>query len=189
MRGRSSTVEALGSSTQVDAGSNPVGSTISATRSDAEKRAEQTRIASGYQGDVEERRQRRDGVVVTPVEVVDFQIRSAIHSLKEQFGRAPDEGVNWLDPFGGTGIYTARLLQIVDLPPSRKRQLAENCVVIEIDPTVAQVCANNLAKVYREETGEAGAVRVICADTFSLPPEVDLWDESLRVVFPEECCL
>lgn len=154
-------------------------------RSDAEKRAEQTRIAAGYQHDADRRRRQRDGVVVTPVEVVDFQIRSLIQTLKTQHGIDPDEGVEWLDPFGGTGIYIARLLQLAPLSPGRKAVLASHCVVIEIDPRAAQICANNLAVVYREETGRDGHVRVICTDTFRLPPDADLFDPALPVVRPD----
>lgn len=155
------------------------------TRSDAEKRAEQARIAAGYQHDVDGRRQKRDGVVVTPVEVVDFQIRSLIQTLKTQHGIDPDEGVEWLDPFGGTGIYIARLLQLAPLSPERKAVLASHCVVVEIDPQVAQICANNLAAVYREEVGRDGYVRVICTDTFRLPPDADLFGSALPVVYPD----
>lgn len=147
------------------------------SRTDQQKAAEQTKLAADYQYSVNERRQRRDGVVVTPIEVVDFQIHSVAHLLAAQ-GREPDDCVEWLDPFGGTGIYTARTLQILDLSPERKRTLAENCIVIEIDPDAAQVCFENLARVYREETGRTGFVRVICADTFTLPPDYDLWKDA-----------
>ena len=156
------------------------------SRSDAEKAAEQTRIALDYQRSVNARRQKSDGVVVTPVEIVDFQIRSALELLAAHHGRESDDNVEWLDPFGGTGIYTARLLQLVDLPPHRKRAMADNCVVIEIDPEAAQLAANNLAAVYLEETGARGAVRVICTDTLALPPNADLWDDDLPVVRPSK---
>lgn len=154
-------------------------------RTDAEKSAEQEAIAAGYQFVVnsDRRRQERDGVVVTPVQVVDFQIRSVIEKLKLQ-GRDPDDCVEWLDPFGGTGIYTARLLQIVELPPERKWRLSQNCIVIEIDCDVARICANNLAAVVREETGRHGNVRVICVDTFELDPRVDLWGDEFASVQP-----
>lgn len=154
-------------------------------RTDAEKAAEQYRIASGYQGiaNQDAKRQQRDGVVVTPVEVVDFQVRSVLDQVAKM-GREPDDGIEWLDPFGGSGIYTARLLQLVDLPPERKRAMADNCVMIELDPTAAQIAANNLAAVYHEEAGVPGCIRVICADTFALPANADLWDDGLPVVRP-----
>jgi predicted helicase len=155
-------------------------------RTDNEKAQEQEVISRHYQEEANKNinRQKRDGVVVTPTEVVDFQIKSVIERMKTVHGRDPDQDLEWLDPFGGSGIYTARLLQIVDLPPDRKYALSQNCIVIEIDPIAAQICANNLAKVLLEETGVNGFVRVICTDTFALSPDADLWADSLPVVKP-----
>lgn len=155
-------------------------------RTDIEKAQEQEAISRQYQEEANKNvnRQKRDGVVVTPTEVVDFQIRSVIAKIKEVHGREPDQDLEWLDPFGGSGIYTARLLQIVDLTPERKYALSQNCIVIEIDPIAAQICANNLAKVLLEETGINDFVRVICTDTFALSPDADLWAESLSSVKP-----
>lgn len=155
-------------------------------RTDNEKAQEQEAISRHYQEEANKNinRQKRDGVVVTPTEVVDFQIRSVIAKMKEVHGRDPDQDLEWLDPFGGSGIYTARLLQIVDLPPERKYALSQNCIVIEIDPVAAQICANNLAKVLLEETGVNSFVRVICTDTLALSPNADLWADSLPVVKP-----
>lgn len=155
-------------------------------RTDIEKAAEQEAISLHYQekANLDARRQKRDGVVVTPTQVVDYQIRSVIAAVKQQYGRDPDDGIEWLDPFGGSGIYTARLLQIVDLPAWRKAILASHCVVVELDPTAAQICANNLAAVYQEEIGREGSVRVLCMDTFNRSPDTDLFNESLPVVHP-----
>ncbi|MEC8056196.1 MAG: hypothetical protein VX136_03535, partial [Pseudomonadota bacterium] len=86
------------------------------------------------------------------------------------------EGIEWLDPFGGSGIYTARLLQIVDLSPDQKYELSQNCIVAEINPIAAQICSNNLARVVQEETGVDGYVHVVCVDTFSIPPDVNLFE-------------
>ncbi len=52
------------------------------------------------------------GIVYTPVEVVDFVLRSAEAVLQKEFGRSmSDEGVHVLDPFAGTGTFVARLLE------------------------------------------------------------------------------
>ncbi|WP_242035004.1 type ISP restriction/modification enzyme [Dolichospermum sp. FACHB-1091] len=54
----------------------------------------------------------RLGIVYTPVEVVDFIIKSADFALKQEFGVGlTDEGVHILDPFTGTGTFMVRLLQ------------------------------------------------------------------------------
>ncbi|WP_412675529.1 DEAD/DEAH box helicase [Alkalihalobacillus alcalophilus] len=54
----------------------------------------------------------RLGIVFTPVEVVDFIIRSVDEVLRKHFGKSiSDEGVHVLDPFTGTGTFIVRLLQ------------------------------------------------------------------------------
>ncbi|HCK31829.1 hypothetical protein [Acinetobacter ursingii] len=146
-------------------------------RTDIEKAREQEAISLQYQekANLDAKRQKRDGVVVTPTQVVDFQIRSTINQVWELYRRKPHEGIEWLDPFGGSGIYTARLLQIADLTQSQKYELSQNCVVAEINPIAAQICSNNLARVVQEETGVDGYVHVVCVDTFSIPPDVNLF--------------
>ena len=58
----------------------------------------------------------RLGIVYTPVEVVDFILRSADHALQQHFGqRLTDENVHILDPFAGTGTFIVRLLQHPEL--------------------------------------------------------------------------
>ena len=58
----------------------------------------------------------RLGIVYTPVEVVDFILKSADHALQKHLGRRlTDENVHILDPFTGTGTFIVRLLQNPDL--------------------------------------------------------------------------
>ena len=52
------------------------------------------------------------GMVYTPVEVVDYIIRSVDSILRTEFGRTlGDKSVHILDPFTGTGTFITRLLQ------------------------------------------------------------------------------
>ena len=52
------------------------------------------------------------GIVYTPVEIVDFIIRSVRDLLRREFNVSlSDEGVHVLDPFVGTGTFITRLLQ------------------------------------------------------------------------------
>lgn len=52
------------------------------------------------------------GIVYTPVEVVDYILRSVNYIIQREFGRSiSDENVNILDPFTGTGTFITRLLQ------------------------------------------------------------------------------
>ena len=53
----------------------------------------------------------RLGVVYTPVEVVDFILRSVEHALQDNFGRGlTDRNVSVIDPFTGAGTFLSRLL-------------------------------------------------------------------------------
>jgi predicted helicase len=54
----------------------------------------------------------RLGIVYTPVEIVDFILKSVDHLLRTEFGQTlGSEGVHILDPFTGTGTFITRLLQ------------------------------------------------------------------------------
>lgn len=60
----------------------------------------------------------RLGIVYTPVEVVDFIIRSADKALQEHFGCSlKDEGIHILDPFTGTGTFPVRMMESGLIPP------------------------------------------------------------------------
>ena len=50
------------------------------------------------------------GMVYTPQWIVDFMLRSVDAVCRKHFGTAIDEGVRFLDPFAGTGIFPTRLL-------------------------------------------------------------------------------
>ena len=78
----------------------------------------------------------RLGIVYTPVEIVDFILKSANHVLKQEFGRTlTDDGVHVLDPFTGTGIFLVRLLQSglireEDLTRKYREELHANEIVL-----------------------------------------------------------
>ena len=77
------------------------------------------------------------GVAYTPVEIVDFIIRSANEILKEEFGKKlTDEGVHVIDPFCGTGTFLNRLIQMdsviekEDLSRKFKQELHANDILL-----------------------------------------------------------
>jgi predicted helicase len=76
------------------------------------------------------------GIVYTPIEIVDFIIKSADDILKAEFGmNLTDEGVNIIDPFTGTGTFIARLLNSglirdVDLERKYTKELYANEIVL-----------------------------------------------------------
>ena len=110
----------------------------------------------------------------TPAEVVDFILRSADHVLREEFGKGlTDAGVHVLDPFTGTGIFLARLLQLglvedADLERKFHGELHANEVVL----LAYYIAAVNIEEAYRGRRGTDAAYEpfggIVLADTFNL---------------------
>ncbi|MDK8898138.1 hypothetical protein QP999_09345 [Corynebacterium sp. MSK004] len=141
---------------------------------DDPRAAVQQRIANDYQRDTDTMRGQRDGVVVTPVEIVDFQVRAVIHQLAAQGYTLADPEVRITDPFGGTGIYLARLMQLAGLSPDQLDDLYHHrMLMVEIDPEACTIADKNLRAVYQQETGrEARHSIVHNLDTFTLGDEI-----------------
>ena len=58
----------------------------------------------------------RSGIAYTPIEIVDFILRSADTVARQEFGKGlTDENVHILDPFTGTGTFCNRILTLPDL--------------------------------------------------------------------------
>jgi predicted helicase len=97
----------------------------------------------------------RLGIVYTPVEVVDFIIRSADDALRQEFGVGlSDSGVHVLDPFTGTGTFVVRMLQSglikpEDLPYKFKNELHANEIVL----LAYYVAAINIEETYHDLVG------------------------------------
>ena len=76
------------------------------------------------------------GIVYTPLEIVDFIVRSVSDVLQSEFGRRlSDEGVNIFDPFTGTGTFITRLIQsglvgAADLPRKYGKEIFANELVL-----------------------------------------------------------
>ena len=113
------------------------------------------------------------GIVYTPVEVVDFIIRSVEDVLQKEFGRSlTDKNVNILDPFTGTGTFVTRLLQSglikpKDLPRKYTSEIHANEIVL----LAYYIAAVNIENAYHDITGakEFEAFDGIClTDTFQL---------------------
>lgn len=94
------------------------------------------------------------GIVYTPVEVVDFIIRSVDDVLKQEFGRGiTDENVHVLDPFTGTGTFITRLLQSglieeKDLDRKYLHELHANEIVL----LAYYIAAVNIENAYHDAT-------------------------------------
>ena len=58
---------------------------------------------------------KRVGIVYTPVQIVDFMVRSAAAICQKEFGRSiGSENLHILDPFAGTGTFLSRLIEMKD---------------------------------------------------------------------------
>ena len=92
----------------------------------------------------------RLGIVYTPVEVVDFIIKSADFALKQEFGVGlTDEGVHILDPFTGTGTFMVRLLQSgLIKPEDLQRKFSYELHCNEIVLLAYYIAAINIEEAY-----------------------------------------
>ena len=116
----------------------------------------------------------RLGIVYTPVEVVDFILRSADEVLRQEFGRSlSDEGVHLLDPFAGAGVFLSRLLQSDLIQDSDlERKYREELHANEIVLLAYYIAAVNIEEAYRGRCGENSDYEpfggIVLTDTFNL---------------------
>jgi predicted helicase len=127
----------------------------------------------------------RLGIVYTPVQVVDFILRSADAALRKHFGESlASSGVQILDPFAGTGTFLVRLIQsglidIEHLPHKFDHELHANEIVL----LAYYVATINIETAYHGATGDYRPFDgMILVDTFQMTEENDLVD---KVVLPE----
>lgn len=127
----------------------------------------------------------RLGIVYTPVQVVDFILRSADAALRKHFGESlASPGVQILDPFAGTGTFLVRLIQsgLIDpehLPHKFDHELHANEIVL----LAYYIATINIETAYHAVTGDYRPFDgMILVDTFQMTEENDLVD---KVVLPE----
>ncbi len=131
----------------------------------------------------------RLGIVYTPVEVVDFIIRSVEDLLNQEFNVSmADKGVHILDPFTGTGTFITRLLQsgIIPadkLPDKYKNEIHANEIVllayyiaaINIEATYHSILAGSLAdNEVKKEVDFLPFDGICLTDTFQMYETEDL---------------
>nr|WP_276329488.1 type ISP restriction/modification enzyme [Aggregatibacter segnis] len=136
----------------------------------------------------------RLGIVYTPVEVVDFIIRSVEDVLNKEFNASlADKGVQIIDPFTGTGTFITRLLQSGIIPPEKLPLKYHEIHANEIVLLAYYIAAINIESVYHALLSEHSAntqenstdyqpFEGIClTDTFQMYEKEDLVDEILQV--------
>ncbi len=128
----------------------------------------------------------RLGIVYTPVEIVDFIIRSVADLLREHFGASlGDEGVHILDPFTGTGTFIVRTIQSGLIGADELRHKYQHEMhANEILLLAYYIAGVNIESAYREALADAGREDtyepfdgIVLTDTFQLSEEDDLMDE------------
>lgn len=130
------------------------------------------------------------GIVYTPVEIVDFILRSADDVLREHFGQGlTDEGVHILDGFVGTGTFITRMLQLGLIEPKDlARKYAHELHANEILLLAYYIAAVNIETTYQDLRGELGDPGdyepfpgLILTDTFQSWEEGDTLDTTVFV--------
>ena len=126
----------------------------------------------------------RLGIVYTPVEVVDFILKSANHVLEQEFGRSlSDAGVHVLDPFTGTGIFLVRLLQSEMIRDEHlTRKYREELHANEIVLLAYYIAAIHIEEAFHGRRGTDSGYEpfggIVLTDTFNL--------HTARTGFPRE---
>ena len=100
----------------------------------------------------------RLGIVFTPIEVVDFIIRSADDAMRTAFGQSlGDPGVAIIEPFAGTGTFVARLLQLGVIPPEAlERKYTSEIFANEFVLLSYYIASINIEQVYHQVRAEQG---------------------------------
>ncbi|MFD5443709.1 MULTISPECIES: DEAD/DEAH box helicase [Streptomyces] len=113
------------------------------------------------------------GIVYTPVEIVDFILRSTDQALAKHFGTSlSDEGVHILDPFTGTGTFMVRLLQSgLIKPDDLLRKYASELHANEIVLLAYYIAAVNIEAAFEDMGGTEAYTPfegIVLTDTFQL---------------------
>lgn len=127
----------------------------------------------------------RLGIVYTPVEIVDFIIRSVNDVLEDEFGQTlGSPGVHIIDPFTGTGTFITRLLQSGLIAPEElahkfRYELHANEIVL----LAYYIAAINIETVYHALAGGEYTPfnGILLTDTFAMSEGQD----ELALVMPD----
>ncbi|WP_426980265.1 DEAD/DEAH box helicase [Bacillus pseudomycoides] len=133
----------------------------------------------------------RLGIVFTPIEVVDFIVKSVDDVLKKYFGKTlASEGVHILDPFTGTGTFIVRTLSylkskmdvgeitIADITRKYTQELHANEIVL----LSYYIAAINIEATFDELNSENQSYTpfegIVLTDTFESTEKEDTLDDT-----------
>lgn len=165
---------------------------------DVRKKVDQVDDQAGKQGVIKElyekffkiafpRLQNRLGIVYTPIEIVDFIIKSSEFILKKEFQKSlNDKGVEILDPFTGTGTFITRLLQSNIITEKNLEQKYLNEIhANEIVLLAYYISAINIEEVFHSINKKKEYLNfegIVLSDTFQMYEQKGDLEEK---VFPE----
>lgn len=129
------------------------------------------------------------GIVYTPVEVVDFIIKSVDYILKTRFDSSlSKDGVVILEPFAGTGTFLVRLIE--HLPPESVKEKFTRSEIWgnEILLLPYYISKANVESAYFDKTGEYQPFRnMLLVDSFEMMEKI--YEDRMYPsggLFPEE---
>ena len=125
------------------------------------------------------------GIVYTPIEIVDFIIKSVNETLQKEFDQSlGSKGVHIIDPFVGTGTFITRLLQSgLIAPDDLERKYREEIHANEIVLLAYYIAAINIETVFHAIAGREDYLSFegIClTDTFALHEGEDLLSDYMK---------
>lgn len=127
----------------------------------------------------------RLGIVFTPVEVVDFLVKSAEAVLQDEFGMSlADEDVVILEPFLGTGTFLTRLMHQLPLESLVRKYREGEIWGNEILLLPYYIALANVESTYYELTGRHEPFRnLLLVDSFQL---METRNAGQVTLFPEQ---
>ncbi len=113
------------------------------------------------------------GIAYTPIELVDFTLKSADDVMRAEFDRGlSDEGVHIIDPFTGTGSFIVRLLSNPDLikDSDLQRKFASELWANELLLLAYYIASINIEMAHRGRGGQEyqSFTGISLTDTFEL---------------------
>jgi len=133
----------------------------------------------------------RLGIVFTPIEVVDFIVKSVDDVLKKHFGKSlASEGVHILDPFTGTGTFIVRTLTylqeqmnngeitLADITRKFTHELHANEIILLSYYIAAINIESTFDEINGEEQGYVPFEGIVLTDTFESTENEDTLDDT-----------
>lgn len=138
-----------------------------------------------------EKTSKKMGIVFTPIEVVDFIIKSVDDVLKKHFGKSlASEGVHILDPFTGTGTFIVRTLSylknqmdngevtIADITRKYTQELHANEIILLSYYIAAINIESTFDEINGDEQGYVPFEGIVLTDTFESTENENTLDDT-----------